>query len=166
MEKKTWLIIGIGNELAGDDALGRQVVESLAKKALPGVQILSLPQLTPEMTEHLRYYERVIFVDADVSGREVALRPLASEGIRQPFSHLWSPQAILALLEMTTGSVPQAWLATLPARDLDFGKSRNEFGAELVAEAVRLIEVLIESQTATPRHLDEATRTVGSGTSK
>ncbi len=158
-----WLVIGIGNDLGGDDALGRRVVEQLRIKVRPEVRILSVHQLTPELTHQIWDCERVIFVDADVSAEHVAVRPLKPDSDPQPFSHLWSPQGLLALMQITTGSIPQAWLVTLPAHDFGFGQASD---GELVDEAVRLIESLFASETTTSRYLEEATRTVGSGSSK
>lgn len=161
-----WLVIGIGNELVGDDALGRRVVEQLRIKASPDVRILSVHQLTPELTDQIRRCERVIFVDADVSAQCVAVRPLCPDSDPQPFSHLWSPQGLLALVQITTGSIPQAWVVTLPARHFNFGQAGDGSAGESVIKAVGLIESLLASKTAPGSHLEEATRTVGSGRSK
>ena len=69
----TVLIVGIGNELLGDEGLGVQVARALraALPALPpGVEVLeagtSLLDLLPEMHS----YARVILVDAIRGGRE------------------------------------------------------------------------------------------------
>jgi len=43
------LLIGYGNELRGDDAIGPLVARALAELRLPGTQVLALTQLTPEL---------------------------------------------------------------------------------------------------------------------
>jgi hydrogenase maturation protease len=165
-DRLRWLVIGIGNDLAGADALGRRVVERLTIQVRRDVRILSVHQLTPELADQICKCERVIFVDADVSAERVAVRPLCPDSDPQPFSHLWTPQGLLALTQTTTGSVPPAWLVTLPGHEVQFGQVSDGSEGELVAEAVRLIESLIASETAGVLHLEEATRTVGSGRSK
>lgn len=164
-DRPSWLVIGIGNDLGGDDAAGRRVAAALAARMRPDVRILSLHQLAPEIVDHLRCCERVVFADADRSAEQVTLRPLAPADDEHPFGHLWSPHGLLALMQKTTGSAPQAWLVTLPARDLGFGSVQTTSACH-VAEAVRLIEALMDSANAAGPHLEEATRTVGSGRSK
>lgn len=61
------LIIGYGNSLCGDDGVGPYLIEQLAylgTKLPEPVNLLSVRQLTPELSEQVSRAETVIFVDA------------------------------------------------------------------------------------------------------
>ena len=47
------VVIGYGNELRGDDGAGPRVARAVAAHNLPGVQIITAHQLTPEMADGL-----------------------------------------------------------------------------------------------------------------
>ena len=61
---QTVLVIGYGNDLRSDDAVGKRVAEAVATWKLPSVQALAVHQLTPELTVKLTDVDRAIFVDA------------------------------------------------------------------------------------------------------
>ena len=58
------LVIGYGNELRGDDAAGPRVAAAVEQWQLPGVRVLILHQLTPELADPIASSGLVIFVDA------------------------------------------------------------------------------------------------------
>jgi hypothetical protein len=63
----------------------------------------------------------VVFVDARVGAGPVRwerLRP----GPRPALVHALSPVGLLAWAEYLFGDAPEAWLVTVPARDLSFGE--------------------------------------------
>ena len=61
------LLIGYGNELRGDDAIGRMAVERL-HPLLPDSELASCHQLTPELAHSLAGCAVAIFVDATCDG--------------------------------------------------------------------------------------------------
>lgn len=121
------LIVGYGNEMRGDDGLGRVAARhldrSLAGEA--GIDVLDVHQLTPDLAEKLQAYERVIFVDAcagEQAGQfyEQAVVPL--ERLSQPFSHYVSPGELLAITSALYGARPHAILLGITAGSFDVGK--------------------------------------------
>src|SRR5262245_30725916 len=56
------VVVGYGNELRGDDAVGPRVAQAVAAWDLPGVCGLAIHQLTPELAEILAAAARAIFV--------------------------------------------------------------------------------------------------------
>jgi hypothetical protein len=58
------LVIGVGNDLRGDDGAGRAVVEELARLAVHGMHPVWSHQLVPELAEQISKAGMVIFVDA------------------------------------------------------------------------------------------------------
>ncbi|WP_243147377.1 hypothetical protein [Scytonema sp. UIC 10036] len=59
----TFLIIGYGNNLRSDDAVGQRVSDAIATWKLPDVRSLSVCQLTPELTNILATVDVAVFVD-------------------------------------------------------------------------------------------------------
>ena len=93
------LVIGYGNTLRRDDGVGPHVAEAIAALALPGVEALVCPLLTPELAEAIARARRVVFVDAMVTappGTGVApvLHELRSRGRKSTlFSERARPRA-------------------------------------------------------------------------
>ena len=60
----TPLLIGIGNELRGDDAVGLIAVRRFAAQH-PDLRTLTVQQLTADLALGLGDHDPVVFVDAD-----------------------------------------------------------------------------------------------------
>jgi len=90
-------IVGIGEPLAGDDAVGIRVVERLGESPCPGIDLLTLRDPS-ELTSLLPDYSRVLVVDARLDPERAgkvelfddasrlgrgsgAARPISSHGI-------------------------------------------------------------------------------------
>ena len=117
------LVIGYGNELRGDDAIGPRVAEAVGTWQLPGVRVLAVPQLTPELSEDIAAARRVVFVDAtsEPSIHEVQVRPLDARAVDSGGSHCSDPAGLLALAQAVFGQASLAWLIAVPAADFAFG---------------------------------------------
>ncbi len=61
------LVIGYGNTLRGDDGAGICAAERAARR-FPGVDILTVHELQPELAETMCRYHDVIFLDAAMEG--------------------------------------------------------------------------------------------------
>jgi hydrogenase maturation protease len=79
-------IVGIGNPLAGDDAVGVRAVERLAAAQLPaGVRLLDLGVLGPDVLAWIQPGERVVILDAvDGAGPPGALYRFELDAIPAP----------------------------------------------------------------------------------
>lgn len=113
------LVVGFGHPLRRDDGVGLWVAQRL--EGMPGVEVIAAPALTPELIPKLASADLVIFVDARMGAGPVRwerVRP----GARPALIHALSPQGLLAWAEYLFGDYPEAWLVTLPARDLSFGE--------------------------------------------
>ena len=64
------LIIGIGNRYRGDDALGCLVAEELREHAREGVDVIEHDGEPASLIDSWRGYDRIMLVDAVVSGSE------------------------------------------------------------------------------------------------
>ncbi len=123
------LIIGYGNTLRGDDAIGPIAAERIRQRNTdPDVEILSVHQLTPELVDPISRASRVIFIDAasgPVPG-QIVERRIQADLKSQPFTHVTTPQALLAGASALYGAEPRATLITVTAANFDFGKSLSE----------------------------------------
>jgi len=144
---KRTVVIGVGNELRGDDAAGLQVVRRLSAEALP--EEVELRECSGEPASLLAAWEGaefLILVDASASGDppgtvrryDASAAPLPAERLRHSTHALGVAEAI----ELSRA------LGTLPARVLVFTVEGEGYGhgeelgrevANGVGEAVRRI---------------------------
>lgn len=135
------LVIGYGSDLRGDDAAGRRVAESLADRALPGVEVRSATQLTPELADELGG-RRVVFVDATVSQQSVVVTELEAAPAAGPVSHHVDPGGLLELATLLGASPREAWVVHVPATDLALGTELSPSTRAAVSEAVDRVAAL------------------------
>lgn len=136
------LLIGIGNELRGDDAAGPEVVRRVEAAGRrggggSGWRTLSLHGLTPELADDLALAEVVVFVDATTAPlsapRCSALQPSAAS--ERLLGHALSPAALLGLCQALHGRHPTAELIEIPACSFELGAPLSPLAAA-AAEAV------------------------------
>jgi hydrogenase maturation protease len=141
------LVIGYGNTLRGDDAVGPRAAAAVRGWGLPGVDALAVAQLTPELAEPLSAARLAVFVDArlaaegDPSGVEV--RPLEPSGGAPAFAHVGDPGRLLALAQAVYGSSPRAWLVTVPAADVGLGEGLSPRAGRGLEVALRRLAALL-----------------------
>jgi hydrogenase maturation protease len=134
------LVIGYGNTLRGDDAVGPCVAEAVAKLELSGVRTLVVPLLAPEIADPVAKAAKVIFVDAAVDAPQVVQwRKLEPNESSQLMAHAADPRTVLALARDVFGHVPEAWWLTIPAVEMGFSESLTPAAQRGVAEAVEKI---------------------------
>lgn len=137
------LVIGYGNTLRADDGAGPEVARRVEADALPGVEVRSLPQLTPELALDIARADRVVFVDASVDTAEVEVRRV-EPGPPGPhsMSHHGDPATLLTLAG-DDGRVPlSAYVVSIPATNLGLGFELSPTTAAGVDAAVNAIREL------------------------
>lgn len=138
------LVIGYGNDLRRDDGLGPRIAHELAARAWPGVQVLTLQQLLPELAEPLAECQLAIFVDArcDSQVGSIAVQSLtpASDILG---THASNPAGLLALARDLFGRAAPAWWVTVAGQDFGWGEGLSPAAERLVPEAVRRVESLV-----------------------
>lgn len=118
------LIIGIGNPLCADDALGCHAVERLRSRLdeAAGIRCETRHQYLPEMSEWLADSDLAIFVDADARARtgEICERELVLvPGPTPSMTHYWTPEALLSCARAWFGHAPRAVLISMGAASFD-----------------------------------------------
>ena len=140
------LVIGYGNTLRGDDGVGPKVAELVEALSLPGVRTLACPLLTPELAEPVSQVRVAVFVDAAVDApRIVQMRKLAPAASSQVMAHAASPATLLALARDVFGHAPEAWLLTIPVRELGVGEGLSPLAQNGLKTALREIEKCAEA---------------------
>ena len=127
------LILGYGNSLRGDDAVGPQLATILGGVAVQ--------QLVPELAERLAAEERVIFIDArtDLPPGEVQMMPVDGESAS---THYCSPGWLLRLTQEVYGKAPEAILVGIGAESFDLGAPLSEAAREGMEKALDRIRAL------------------------
>ena len=102
-------IVGIGNELKGDDAAGVRVVRELARRmpATPGVLLIDAGQAPENFTGPLRRFRPDLVVEVD-----------AADHGAEPGAVAWVDWREADGLSASTHTLPPSVLASFPTRDL------------------------------------------------
>lgn len=165
------LVIGYGNPLRSDDALGWRVADALSlaiDNATADLEIVTCQQLNPELAEPISRADLAIFVDAAVPPRQ-ADGPVHYPGSRngeassqvpgtiierdleptcqapQCFSHDLTPSTLLACAGELFGSCPKGKLFSVVGADFAMGENLSAPVAASVPELVQRIEALLAS---------------------
>ena len=134
------LVIGIGNPLRGDDAVGWFAAQWLAERVDPDrVIAMALHQLTPEWAEALSRAKMVIFIDA-AEGQApgtISIEEIYPSDSSPAMTHEMSPQGLLAFLGTLHHRTPRAYLCTVGGSD--FGH-KEELSAPVEAACEELVQ--------------------------
>lgn len=121
------LVLGIGNDLRGDDAVGSLVANALEPTAPAAVTVRAVHGLTPELVVELARVDVVVFVDA-AADPALGAPTWAPVGAADPTAgpdatnHTLDPPRLLALARALDGRAPAGYLVSLPARRFDVGE--------------------------------------------
>ena len=145
MRAGTTLVIGYGNDLRGDDAAGRRAAAQVDAWSLPGVEVRTLHQLTPELADPLAAADRAIFLDAHPArtGADVRVQRLHPAIPTAHLPHTCDPQGLLALARTAFGRWPEAWWITIPATDFAFGAPLSPLTEGGIADALATVRLLL-----------------------
>ena len=152
------LIVAYGNPLRSDDGVAWRAAEALESKySEDDVEILSLHQLGPELSETVSHFATVIFIDATAAGDkttpgQIHVERIASETRADPsgFTHAVSPQTVVALSVTLYGAMSQAFLVTVTAASFDHGDTLSPSVAAALPILVSEVDRLVEGSLAKP----------------
>jgi hydrogenase maturation protease len=150
---KRVLVIGYGNDLRCDDAVGQRVSELVAKWKLPNVFAIAVRQLTPELAEMLADVNLIIFVDvyaAQAGETDVRVQPIDLSETTELMSHMGDPRSLLALTRALYGRVPQAWWVTVPGVNFEVKISLSPTAEQGLETALNQINRLIQTARTEP----------------
>ncbi|THF62596.1 hydrogenase maturation protease [Pseudothauera rhizosphaerae] len=139
------LVLAVGNESRGDDALGPLLARRLEELDLPGVRVLADFQLQVEHALEMDGAARVLFVDAarGLAG-PFSLAPVAPAAGRTAFSHALAPAAVLAVFEQVLGRpAPPAWVLGVAGESFELGEGLSPQSAAAAEQAWALLQRLL-----------------------
>ena len=133
------LIIGYGNPLRGDDGVGYQIADQLARLAGDSAKVLTVHQLTPEVTESISGADLVVFIDACFEGQPgtwtcETIRP--DPNLSHKFTHYFTPSNLLSYTSTVFGVTPKALLVSVAGGSFDFSNDLSPTVAAIVPEIV------------------------------
>ena len=140
------LLLGIGNDLRGDDGAGPRVAQALAGRV--AWDLRAVHGLTPELADDLAGCDVVLFVDADADPRleRPAWRPHdplpGGTGAPPLLGHALDAPGLLDLTARLHGRAPRAVTLALPARDFALGETLTPDAATGVEAAVTALLAL------------------------
>ncbi len=135
------MLIGYGNPLRTDDAIGWRAAGELASQVNDkDVEIVACHQLNPEMAEAVSQTKLAIFIDACTDGTpgRVSRREIQPAAFSpELMSHHLDPESLLACAKELYGHAPKA--AVICVTGECFG-----YGRELTATVERVLPGVIE----------------------
>ena len=138
------LIIGYGNLLRGDDAVGCRAAYKLEQRfhGDPDVEVIAAQQLTPEMADDIARHSFVLFLDAAVGEKPGTLRrrQVAPQGGPSGFTHQLTPSSLLSAAEQLYGDVPEAISITLAGWSFDLSNQLSPGAAHRFPAMVRMAQ--------------------------
>jgi hydrogenase maturation protease len=131
--RKPPLIVGYGNSLRGDDAVGPQLATMLGG--------IAVQQLVPELAERIAAEDRVIFIDArtDLAPGDVHVMPVDGESAS---THWCSPGWLLRLAKEVYGKFPEAVLVGIGAESFELGAPLSAAARQGMEKALAQIRAL------------------------
>ncbi len=160
------LVIAVGNESRGDDALGPLLLRKLGgwlnERGLEAkVELLEDFQLQIEHAADMVGRKRVLFVDAgaDIRTPYRFYRAMPDDNWGT-FSHALAPEGVLATYRRIYGSVPP------PSFVLCIGAEQFELGTPPSAQALRHMEAALKFMQGLLSNVDEIDWGAGDATSQ
>ena len=121
--------------MRGDDGVAHHVAGLLTPR--PGVEVLRVAQLAPELAEEAARAETVVLVDADAEASGVFFDRLSAAPGRGTISHSMTPGELIMLAERLYGFRGAAYMCHVPAEDFAPGEGLTglaETGARAAAD--------------------------------
>ena len=148
-ELKRVLVIGVGNTLRGDDAIGHTVAAALEPYvAQTGIDVVTVHQLLPELALTLRQARLLIVVDAAVDvapGRVVGKLERPAGGLRT-VGHFETLQNVLDIARRVFHHAPETWTVSIGGARWDVGASLSPAVDAAIPKALHRIEYIIAAR--------------------
>jgi hydrogenase maturation protease len=149
------LVIGYGNPLRSDDAIGQRVAEAMRELFAPlGVEVLTVYQLTPELVISVSAAELVVFIDARVGGTpgEVAQVVIHPEESNSAMTHTVNPASLLEAARDLYGTTPHGMLISIAGAEFDYGCELSPPLVAMLPTIVEQVKTMIETSLKAQKH--------------
>jgi len=141
------LLFGYGNPGRGDDALGPELIERIARLHLADVECQNDMQLQVEHVTDLAACKQVLFIDADMKCAEpFEFSGIGAEKNDSYTSHAMNPSALLHAYSRVYGKdAPPAFLLRIRGYDFGLGDALSDQASANLEAATRLAVELCAS---------------------
>lgn len=141
------LLIGIGNEYRGDDAIGLWIAEQVAAQKIPHLTVKKLQSECTRLFDQWEGFERVVLVDAISSRRKpgtyVFLTPKEISAFRKqcaPSTHLYGVLDAIELAQMLGKLPPKLLFCGIEVKTVAMG---GKLSREVLVGAREVMHFLI-----------------------
>ncbi|UCD45980.1 MAG: hydrogenase 3 maturation endopeptidase HyCI [Candidatus Bathyarchaeota archaeon] len=141
------VIVGIGNPLRGDDAVGLAVIDHLEQKSLEDVLLLRAESAPENFTGPIREYEPTHLLLVDSAGLNLApgaARVISTDEIMESriSTHTSSLKVLITFLELTTGT--RVTLIGVQPLSMEFGEGLSSVAKAAAKEVADVIFDVLE----------------------
>ena len=150
------VVIGYGNTLRRDDAVGYHIARQAERLWSPRLCAIAIQQLTPEVAADLAGADQAIFVDARPATSPLPICAEAIEPMEQGSAslvHAMTPRFLLGLCQALYGRCPRSWMIAVPALNFGLGEELSAIASESIPKALALIETLLAGPESVLRKL-------------
>jgi hydrogenase maturation protease len=154
------LIIGYGNPLRSDDAIGQHIAQAMQQRLRhTRLQVHTTYQLVPELANLISTAELVIFIDAQMGGTpgEVLPQIIAPAWSVGSLTHHVTPGGLLAASCELYGKTPRGILISIVGAAFHFGCELSPELQQMLPTITDQVKAIIES-SAQVRVYEEADR--------
>lgn len=153
------VVIGYGNELRGDDAVGPVVARRLRDfRLFDGVKVIDCHCLMPELAADVSAARFVVFVDSSVefdsqavAAGSITHRELSGKVCEpSPLGHTLDPRSLLELAQRLYHRSPTAELFTVTGECFEIGDTMSPAVIKAVGELVERIIARLSTLSAIP----------------
>lgn len=148
-------VIGVGNDLMGDDAIGPHIVRELIKRKVLPEEVLLIDEGRGGMrlVHHIKDMDRVIIIDAADIGKDpgdyMVFRPEEVESIKDLSGtniHEWDLLKMLELSKMLGECPKEVLILAIQPKDLKLGEEISSELLERVGEYIEKVNTLVENK--------------------
>jgi hydrogenase maturation protease len=143
------LIMGYGNGLRSDDAIGRMLARLLGQRLNQedDLRVYQLHQLTPELIERIAGASFVIFIDAREGGQPgtVMSESVSPQVNDAAFTHHISPAELLGAALDWYGAAPQGLLISVVGASFEYGDRLSPEMTDILPTILDEVDQLIRS---------------------
>ncbi len=137
------LVICLGNQARGDDAVAREVFDLLEGRLDEEATRLSLHALDVVLAEQVAAVSLVVFVDAERRGEPPVLISSVDPCPVRPDAHILDASGLLALASSLYGHAPPGIMVTVAAPHMDHGKGLSDEAKQASVAAADVVEQLV-----------------------
>ena len=140
------LILGLGNNLRGDDGVGHWICHQLQHEDLPGVTVETAMQLYPEHLHQFLDYDAILVVDASVAAAALQIVRIENLSPGTASSHHQDLPTMAALGLQLFNRQIALYACHIPAEQFDIGQAFSASCSQYAQLALPLIRSWIAAQ--------------------